>query len=117
MASMQYINGILYVDFLPKDVSIEEAKAHQAIEELHFSQYYPMLSLTDASKMRQMSKAARDYFASPEMCKTVKAAAVITGSGAAKIAGNLFLQFSKPKYPMKLFTSKEKAEEWLNTFR
>jgi hypothetical protein len=113
LATMQYIDGILHVDFLPKDASLEDAKEYQAIQQAHFSQYYPILSVTDASKMKQVSKATRDYFASPEIAATIKAVAVITGSGAAKFAGNLFLQFSKPKFPTKLFTDFDKAVEWL----
>ncbi len=53
---------------------------------------------------------ARMYYAN---AKPVSAAALIVGSFAQTVMGNLFIAITKTSIPMKLFTSKEKAIEWL----
>jgi hypothetical protein len=60
-----------------------------------------------------MNKTIRDFLAHNELSASTKATAVLVANGAQKIMANLFLQFFKPKYEIKLFTDKEKAIEWL----
>jgi hypothetical protein len=43
----------------------------------------------------------------------VKAVAVIVGARTSSFFGNLYLTFSKPKMPTRLFTDQLEAENWL----
>jgi hypothetical protein len=63
-----------------------------------------------------ISSEARLLAASKEMNKNTIAVAVLIDSIASKIVMNFYISFNKPVSPTKLFTSEDKAVEWLRTF-
>jgi hypothetical protein len=75
---------------------------------------YP--TFIDISKVKSITKEARDYLGTPEASKNIKAAGVLAGSYLSKIVGTFFLNFSRPAVPIKLFTSKAEAMRWLEKF-
>ncbi len=75
------------------------------------------LFLIDARKVNSITKEARDFLASDEGSKHVIASALVIESKVGKLLGNFFLQISKPKVPLKLFTNKNDALDWLNSFQ
>jgi hypothetical protein len=71
---------------------------------------YPALAYIKHIKV--VSKEARKYFAEEGTVGMTKGA-LLTDSGFSKVLGNLFLLLDKPKMPVKMFTDKEEAIEWL----
>lgn len=113
MAEVYLEDGIIFMAFTHVDVTLEIAKAHVAVMHENFAHLFPLPVVVDTSKMRNVSKETRDFWASPENSQHTSCSAVLIQSAIARIAGNLYLQFNKPKYPTKLFTDKEKAVEWI----
>lgn len=78
------------------------------------SKYAPIATLMDIRKVKGSTKEVRDLINTSETTKkNTLCAAILLSSGVPKIIGNLFLRFSKPDYPTRLFRSKEKAIKWL----
>lgn len=73
---------------------------------------YPVLA--DVRNIRAVSKEARDYFAGPEGVKGISALAILTGGFLTVVTANLFMRFSRPPIPTKVFKTKEQAVRWLN---
>ena len=71
---------------------------------------------TDIREIKSMTRAARMYLAGKEAEKLHLALAILTASPLNKFFGNLFMNFSKPRFPTRMFTSEEKALEWLKGF-
>lgn len=98
--------------------NLDGTKKHNQLLINHFSANGSgVISLSDIRQLKKNpSKEVRDYFASDEVAKLHKATAILVNSGFTKALGNLYLKFSKPKYPTRLFTDEEKATEWLKSF-
>lgn len=97
--------------------TLEECIEHIRIvkEELN-ADTEPLLMVVTMENMKSGSgKDIRDYFAKPENARINKANAFIVGSSLAKIVINLYLKFSKPSYPTKIFKDKKEAISWLKT--
>jgi hypothetical protein len=73
------------------------------------------LLLVDAKANASLSKEARAYSAEPKPNSPI-AMAIIVVSTANRLIGNFYINFNKPKVPTKLFSSEEKALEWLRGF-
>lgn len=63
------------------------------------------------------SKEAREFVASAEVSKIVKADAFVINSLALKILMNGYLKFNKPNRPTKFFNAEQTAVTWLNEFK
>lgn len=111
-----YDNNIVAAEFKIDKLDLEAAK--QTVElRLKMVQGVKHLVLIDAQNVKTITKDARDYFASDEGSKFIIASALVLDSTVGKILGNFFLQISKPKVPLRLFTNKADALDWLNTFQ
>ena len=73
------------------------------------------LLLVDANSNVYISKEARAYSAELKANSPI-AMAVVVSSTANRLIGNFYINFNKPKVPTKLFSSDEKAIEWLKGF-
>jgi len=116
-------NDLAKVIYHPNDNFVETIYAPvkmdniEVLEELyqkmlHITDGQLVLCLVDARVTKGMTKEFRDYVA--ERNKTVvKAVAVWIANPLSRIAGNMFIKFAKLHHPMKLFTNREKAIEWL----
>jgi len=63
-----------------------------------------------------ISCEAKGYSKSAESYEYALAKAVLIDSFSKQLLFNFYMEFSKPTIPLKAFTSKEKAMEWLRTF-
>jgi len=98
------------------EANLEQAKQHIAILKSELKDYLPLPALIDLKDMKSTKKELRDYMSGDELTAIITATAIITGSGLSKIVGNLFLSFSRPQIPTKLFSDEAKAVEWLQQY-
>jgi hypothetical protein len=75
---------------------------------------YP--TLVDTRNIKFINKEARDYFASNEGVKLLSAAAILVDSFFSKILVQIFITYSKPSIPTKMFSKKDEALKWLKQF-
>ena len=112
-------DGLLYaVSEKGSKLTFETAKGHtKALEQLTKGKKYPLL--VDLKEMHSASKEARDYLSrDQESIGKIQAVALLIQSPVSRIIGTFFLGLNKPlSLPVKMFTDKEKAQEWLKGFR
>jgi hypothetical protein len=60
-----------------------------------------------------MTKEARNYSATDEVFKNAVCKAIVVKSTTHRIITNYFIHFLKPKAPVKMFNSEQKAIEWV----
>ena len=73
----------------------------------------PYSILLDAGKFTSITAEAREISATEEFSKNLIAKAFVIHSIPQRIVGNFYIKVNKPFASTKLFTSKEKAIEWL----
>ena len=73
------------------------------------------LLLVDAHANVYISKEARSYSAELKPNSPIAMAVVVT-STANRLIGNFYINFNKPKVPTKIFSTEEKAIEWLKGY-
>ncbi|UKN00387.1 STAS/SEC14 domain-containing protein [Paracrocinitomix mangrovi] len=108
-------NGIMYciTKSVPKH-NLEDAKENvRATIEISEGTDYRLL--VDIRQSNFVSRDARSYYISDNN-KGVKVCAFVIDNAVSRIIGNMFMGFNKPSFPVKLFSSTEKAEEWLRSF-
>jgi hypothetical protein len=110
-------NGMLYTTYTVPHIHLEDAKQDIALIKAAFADFLPLPLVIDNRQVKTTSKEVRDYFASDEASSMVNCSAIVLNSTLAKISINLFLQFSKPKYPVKMFTDVESAVKWASQFK
>ena len=76
----------------------------------------PVPSVVDIRGAAFADRAARDGFAGDEDASAELATALIVDRAFSQRLGNLFLLMSKPKRPVRMFTSEEQATAWARTF-
>ena len=72
--------------------------------------------LVDASEEYEVTEEAKAYGQTDEATKNRIAIAYVTSSFTNKIMFNLYLKVYKPRVPLKMFTNKNAALKWLNSF-
>ena len=108
-------DGIIHAIFKPEVLDLEAAKECVKLRlELSEGLTYPFMA--DGRGVQNITKEARDYFASDIGVRGVAASALLTESVAGKFIGNFFLQINKPKVPVRLFTNDTDAVNWLKNF-
>jgi hypothetical protein len=117
IAELYYKNEILYIIFNCADMSLAQAKSHIIDLEREFKSVLPALSIANISALKNPSKEARDYLGTPEVVTLLKANGIVANSTLPKIIGNLYLMFSKPSIPTKIFTDEAAAVAWLQQFK
>ena len=93
-------------------IELEDSKKMYE-ETMQLSQGRKYASLVDARAIVTLTKEAREWSANPELHKNLIAQAIVINSLANRIVGNFIIRFHKPKAPTRLFSSMEKAKEWL----
>jgi hypothetical protein len=76
----------------------------------------PVPVFVDMRLAREIDRETREYFSSNEGLLVTKALALLVESSVSKIMANIFINFSKPAVPTRLFTSEDEAVAWLKTF-
>jgi hypothetical protein len=69
--------------------------------------------LMDITRVRMLSRDARNYFAGPESAEVFLVVALVVGSPISRAIGNFFLGLSKPLMPTRLFTTEAEGLAWL----
>lgn len=116
IVTVERVDGIILCVIESETVDLNIAKmgvAHRV--KLYGDKDYPILVTVRNAK--HITKEARDYLASADGCNKVKAGAILVDSVVMSVIANFFLHINKPLVPTKLFTNKESAIEWLNTFK
>lgn len=113
VAEVHLEDGILYTRLTNPSITLDDAKEHIRLSKERYGHLMPLPTIVDTTLSRNVSKEARDYFASADVSALTSCSAILLQSAFSRIAGNLFLQFNKPKYPTKLFTDKAKAIAWI----
>ncbi|HLG03232.1 MAG TPA: STAS/SEC14 domain-containing protein [Bacteroidia bacterium] len=104
--------GILccvYADKLSIDLEVAKKCVADRIAFVEGRSYACMI---DMRGIHMVSKEARDYFAD-EGSTLITAGALIIGNPLTRMLGNIFLQVSKPKVPLRLFSDEKNAMQWL----
>lgn len=114
-AIFYYEDGILNINLKEDaDVKIEDAQDNLKARKA-FQSEEKVKVIADISKVWQVSKDARAFYATKQVTDLNIAMALITNSLTSKILANFFMKFNKPATPTKMFKSKEKALTWLET--
>lgn len=77
----------------------------------------PRPLLVDMTKVRSMSKGAREEYVKQEEDVVITAVALLTRSSVSNMIANLFISLNKPHVPVKLFIDPVKARDWLMQYR
>ncbi len=95
-------------------VDLDEMKAIMAAQ-VTMSGGQAAPNLLDMRQIQSTTREAREY-AAKNASRTSLCVAMLVGSAVSRLFGNLFINFNKPAVPTHLFTSEEKAIEWLKGF-
>jgi len=95
--------------------SLEEAKESvKMVAELLSAHHISSIPfLADIRAIKKASKEVRDFLAKQGLTAYQAKNAILVNSGLSKIVGNIYLRFSKPITPSKLFVNENKAIDWL----
>ncbi len=97
------------------DIQLQDAIENTAaVKEISEGKVYPML--VNLKGIKTISKDARDHFSMQGRTPGVTAIAMLIKSPVSKIIGNFFLGLNRSAVPSRLFTSEEKAIEWLKQY-
>lgn len=103
---------IIFKDGVSVDVDeMEESKNARIV----LQQGKSMKVLVDSRGLFQITKEARAYAA--EHGEMSIAMTILSDSLGTRLLTNFFIKHNKPSTPTKMFTSKEKALEWLAEFK
>jgi len=112
-----YPDGFFYLK-TDNDVhqTVRDLKEAIAIIRKH-SDEKKALVLLDTGKDSLSEKEVREYAASEEVNRLIKAEAIIATTLSHQLLVNAYLRLNKPGRPSKAFRDEKKAIEWLKTFR
>lgn len=110
-------NRILEVYFNPDLVEVDVHHLQMLFESIKkLGQGKKMLQYFTIAPFLNITPEGRAYSASSEAQVYTLANAVLVNNLAQKIGFNFFLNFNKPPIPIKAFSKKEEAFEWLLSF-
>jgi len=104
-------DGILIMKMHKTSVDLEAAKKITEVAS-NLAADFVHANLVDIRAMIFMSSDARKHFGSQDK-STVKAVAIVMNSKLHRPIVNLYLKFSRPSLPTKMFDDEEEAREWL----
>ncbi|MDH5542454.1 MAG: hypothetical protein OEY64_05775 [Nitrospinota bacterium] len=116
-------DGILRQTFLPsaeetEDTAKENVEAMLSfINQMNIEENKRCPILVDGRNIRSITKSARNIYQNEGRAVSLVAAALLGGSKVSMLIGNFFIGFNRPNHPIRLFTSEEKAIEWLEVFK
>ena len=109
-------DDILQCKILPNaEITIDEGKKIMEIS-MRLSNAKRIPVLADMGRIKSMPRESRAYLSGEEAKKTAIALALVTETPISKIVGNFLLGLNKPSYPIKMFTTLQDAQQWLNGF-
>lgn len=116
LVEVWFEGGIVFLKF-QKDTILDLEAIKRTIEMTEqFSVEENKYLLVDITNLKSVTSEARKY-AAQQVHKYIYARAVLVNSYFTKFLFTSYLKFSKPDFPFAVFTSKEKAVEWLNELK
>jgi hypothetical protein len=113
---LRWIGKVLEATYKPGPrIDLDAAKTILK-ERLTFTDGKDVPVLVIDSGLVSMDKSARDYLSSNEGIKGIRASALISHSKVNSMLVNFVIKISRPNLPVKVFTDREEAMEWLNSF-
>jgi len=97
------------------ELALEDARENNEVTN-RLSEGRRILVLVDTRPARGVTREARTYFSNPDIRARTIAQALLIDSGPSRVMGNFFIGLNRPSFPVKLFTSEEKAVAWLRGF-
>lgn len=113
---ISFVGEFLYLEFLIGEISLEIAKkgVKRRKEIMKGEEVKVIISLP---KLTKISKEVRDYLSSDEATEGIKAGALISKTALSNVIINFFLGVNpNMKVPTKIFSNRDKAILWLDTF-
>ena len=108
-------DGIVHaVDLGKSQVTLSDAKEDVATV-LKVAKGNRLPILIDITAVKSVTREARHYYRH-EAGINAAAAAIIVGSAVSRIIANFVIGLDKPIVPARIFTSEDKAIEWLKGF-
>jgi hypothetical protein len=99
-------------------IELEDSKKQYLFLKSKFDGINKHLILVETGLDRSISKEAREFASKPESNEMTRATAVIVKSLAHRIIINFIIKFThQQKMKMKMFDDKQKAIDWLLTFK
>ncbi|MFI5204879.1 MAG: STAS/SEC14 domain-containing protein [Flavobacteriales bacterium] len=105
-------DGIVEFTQKPVVIDIVEVKeCHAAMDALQVNQ--PFLLLVIVPLGASSTKEAREYASQKNIRNRIKAQAIVVDSLATRIMANVYMKINRPQQPIKVFSDKEAAIDWL----
>jgi hypothetical protein len=115
----EIIEGILFATFLRGAVIDLAAASEVLAARLAISEEKSFPVLVDGRGVKSFTKEARDLLSSDQGRVGVKASAILVSGYLSSTLANFFLKVNvkKTAFPVKTFTDKQKAVEWLKKYK
>ncbi len=106
-------DGVVRQDFV-EGAYMEVADSREAIAAVReLTGDVPAFLLTDMRHVKGASSEARAFGSTPEMVPYIAAIALLTSSPLTRMIANFFVRFTRPAYPVRMFTDRDEALAWL----
>lgn len=107
----------LYVEFSPNlRVTLDIAKQNTDLRRLVTRDKDNYCVIMDLSNVTSTTREARNHYLEEQVIENVTAIAVLTPNPLSNFMFNVMTRLSKFSIPIKRFTNKEEASDWLRTF-
>jgi hypothetical protein len=107
--------GLIHAQVKPLELELGDAR--EAVREIALlGQGRKRPVLVDLRQCKSVAVDARAFLAGPETARVQVAAALLVASRLRKAFGNFAMRLRKPLIPTRLFTSEDKALDWLRSF-
>ncbi len=114
--ALKYEDGILIGEYLVPKLDLEVAKDVMSLQIKYYGADVNFV-ITDLSKVKSVTKEARDFFSREEFTENIIAAAFIAPTILHKLMFTFFLTFNKPVMPVAFFTNLQDARFWIKKFQ
>lgn len=101
-------------------VGLEDAEEHIEVGRMLAAGREYTLLLLDISGIRSITREARVHYSrqdqTPGRAVVNRAIAILVSSPLTRVIANFFVGLNRPRTPLRLFTSEERAVAWLRSF-
>lgn len=108
--------GVVHMRYRPNSSVNLETAIENIQETARIGEGRKVPMVVNLTGVKSVSRDARRYYSGEETAKYVSAVALVAESPVSRVLGNFFLGIEKPPMPTRLFSSEEKAREWLVQF-
>jgi len=109
-------DGILFMTYKKEQIDLPYAKSVvESRLQVSNGKAYPVF--VDLNKVKSTSKDARGYLAGNEAAHLISASALWGMNELIKMLSNFYLSLNKPDVPVRFFSDKQKALEWLKKYK